>query len=103
MEFWRLWQEHRDYLYRCCCKWIGGNSIDAEDTLSRATIKAWEKFQKAAGSIRNFKAWISQMTYHLCVDFHRECDRRPTGVEDLDAIASEAQLDSQTETPVLAA
>jgi RNA polymerase sigma factor (sigma-70 family) len=103
VQFWQLWQEHQDYLYRCCVKWIGGNSIDAEDALSRVTIKAWEKFQTAAERIRNFKAWISQLTYNLCVDLHRERERHPRGVEDLEAIVSDEQLASQGETPVLAA
>ncbi|NES00222.1 MAG: sigma-70 family RNA polymerase sigma factor, partial [Symploca sp. SIO1B1] len=47
-EFWQQWEQYRDYLYRCCIKWMGGNPIDAEDALSRAMLKAWEKVQKFA-------------------------------------------------------
>lgn len=43
--FWQQWEQYRDYLYRCCIKWIGGNPTDAEDALSRAMLKAWEKVQ----------------------------------------------------------
>lgn len=51
--FWQLWEQHRDELYRCCIKWIGGNPTDAEDALSRAMLKAWEKVQQYAGKITN--------------------------------------------------
>jgi DNA-directed RNA polymerase specialized sigma24 family protein len=43
MTFWQQWQHYRDYLYRCCVKWMGGNPTDAEDALSRAMLKAWKK------------------------------------------------------------
>jgi len=54
--FWRQWQQYRDYLYRCCIKWMGGNPTDAEDALSRAMLKAWEKVQKIGVEIDNFKS-----------------------------------------------
>ena len=69
--FWRQWQQYRDYLYRCCIKWMGGNPTDAEDALSRAMLKAWEKVQKYAGEIANFKGWLTTLTHNLCVDIHR--------------------------------
>ncbi len=47
--FWQQWQQYRDYLYLCCVKWMGGNPTDAEDALSRAMLKAWEKLQKYGG------------------------------------------------------
>ncbi|MEH2165574.1 MAG: sigma-70 family RNA polymerase sigma factor [Nostoc sp.] len=74
-RFWQQWQQYRDYLYRCCLKWMGGNLTDAEDALSRTMLKAWEKVQKYAGEIANFKAWLTRLTHNLCVDIHRECDR----------------------------
>ncbi|NEO94797.1 MAG: hypothetical protein F6K56_33240, partial [Moorea sp. SIO3G5] len=48
-EFWQQWQQYRDYLYHRCLRWMGGNPTNAEDALSRAMIKAWEKVQKFAG------------------------------------------------------
>ena len=57
--FWQRWEQYRDYLYRCCIKWMGGNPTDAEDALSRAMLKAWEKVQNYAGEIANFKAWLT--------------------------------------------
>ncbi|MFB2921652.1 RNA polymerase sigma factor [Aerosakkonema funiforme] len=86
--FWQQWQQYRDYLYRCCIKWMGGNSTDAEDALSRAMLKAWEKAQKYAGEIANFKAWLTTLTRNLCVDIHRERSRGANRVEDIEVYAS---------------
>jgi RNA polymerase sigma factor (sigma-70 family) len=86
--FWQLWEQYRDDLYRCCLKWMGGNPTNAEDALSRAMLKAWENLQKYAGKIANFKAWLTRLTYNLCVDIHRECDRRAKRVENIEVYAS---------------
>jgi RNA polymerase sigma factor (sigma-70 family) len=90
--FWELWEQYRDYLYRCCIRWMDGNPTDAEDALSRAMLKAWEKVQKYAGEITNFKAWLVMLTRNLCVDIHRERSRRANQVEDVEVYArSEGQ------------
>ncbi|MEH1861776.1 MAG: sigma-70 family RNA polymerase sigma factor [Nostoc sp.] len=86
--FWLQWQQYRDYLYRCCIKWMSGNLTDAEDALSRAMLKAWEKMQKYAGKITNFKSWLTSLTHNLCVDIHRERDRGANRVEDIEVYAS---------------
>jgi RNA polymerase sigma-70 factor (ECF subfamily) len=67
---------------------MGGNSTDAEDALSRAMLKAWEKVQKYAGEIANFKAWLTTLTRNLCVDIHRERSRGANRVEDIEGYAS---------------
>ncbi|MEG4987524.1 sigma-70 family RNA polymerase sigma factor [Microcoleus sp. BR0-C5] len=102
--FWKLWQQHQDYLYRCCRKWMG-NPTDAEDALSRAMLKACEKAREGTDDIKNFKAWLTKLTYNLCADIHRERKRGAVGVESLDTIAigSQTELISQEETPVRAA
>ncbi|WP_413172619.1 RNA polymerase sigma factor [Anabaena azotica] len=82
--FWQLWQQNQDYLYRCCLKWMNGNSTDAEEALSRAMFKAWEKLQKYAGEITNFKAWLTRLTHNLCVDIHRERNRGAKRVENIE-------------------
>lgn len=87
MTFWQQWQQYRDDLYRCCVKWMGGNPTDAEDALSRAMLKAWEKAQKYAGKITNFKAWLVTLTRNLCVDIHRERSRGANRVEDIEVYA----------------
>lgn len=70
-EFWQLCQKYQDDVYRCCVKWMGGNPTDADsdsaiDALSRAMLKAWEKVQKYAGKIDNFKSWVTKLTHNLC-------------------------------------
>jgi len=100
--FWLQWQQYRDYLYRCCIKWMGGNSTDAEDALSRAMLKAWEKVQKyAVGEIANFKAWLTRLTHNLCVDIHRERNCGANRVEDIEVYASSVEqgLVSFEDTP----
>ena len=86
--FWQQWQQYQDYLHRCCTKWMGGNQTDAEDALSQAMLKAWEKVQKYAGEITNFKAWLTTLTRNLCVDIHRERSRGANRVEDIEGYAS---------------
>lgn len=103
--FWQQWQQYRDYLYRCCIKWMGGNPTDAEDALSRAMLKAWEKVQKyAAGEISNFKAWLTTLTRNLCVDIYRERSRGANRVEDIEGYASceEQGLVRSEDTPYCA-
>ena len=102
--FWKLWQDNQDYLYRCCRQWMG-NPTDAEDALSRAMLKAWEKARDGTDDIKNFKAWLTKLTYNLCADIHRERNRGAVKVDSLDtsAIGNQTELISQEETPVRAA
>ena len=99
--FWLQWQQYRDYLYRCCIKWMGGNPTDAEDALSRVMLKAWEKVQKIGVEIDNFKSWLSTLTHNLCVDIHRERSRGANRVEDIELYASSVEqgLVSFDDTP----
>lgn len=103
-NFWCLWEQHQRYLYRCCLRWIG-NPNDAEDVLNQAMIKAWEKVQEKTGVIKNFKAWLTKLTYNLCMDLHRQRYKSGSRIESLDAISTgyQEELVSQEETPVLAA
>ena len=87
--FWQYWQQYRDSLYRCCIKWMGGNPTEAEDALSRAMLKAWEKVQMyKKGEIVNFKAWLTRVTHNFCVDIHRERNRSVHIVENIEVYAS---------------
>jgi len=103
-NFWCLWEQHKGYLYRCCVRWIG-NPNDAEDVLNQAMIKAWEKEQEMASPIKDFKAWLTKLTYNLCMDLHRQRCKNGSRIESLDAISAgyQEELVSQEETPVLAA
>lgn len=37
--FWQIFQQHREYLFRCCLKWMNGNSTEAEKMVSQAMVK----------------------------------------------------------------
>ncbi|GAB4303022.1 MAG: hypothetical protein Fur0025_44080 [Oscillatoriaceae cyanobacterium] len=102
VNFWQEWEKYKDYLYRCCLKWMG-NPTDAEDALSQAMLKAYSEFQKSANRIDNLKAWLTQLTRNLCLDIHREIKRRALPVADFEGIVAEEKLASQEETPVRAA
>lgn len=85
--FWQLWQPHQNYLYSRCLGWMGGNHIDAEEALSLATLKAWQKLPNYAGKITNLRAWLTRFTHNLCVDIHRERYRKTIQIESLEEIA----------------
>jgi RNA polymerase sigma-70 factor (ECF subfamily) len=80
---------------------MGGNPTDAEDALSRAMLKAWEKVQKIGVEIDNFKSWLSTLTHNLCVDIQRERSRGANRVEDIELYASSVEqgLVSFEDTP----
>ena len=84
--FWQQWGQHRDYLYHCCLKWMRGNAIDAEEVLSQAMLKAIEKLRQGSHIVTNFKAWLTRLTYNLCMDIHREYKMLGNRVESLEII-----------------
>lgn len=86
--FWQLWQQNRDYLYRCCLRWMGGNPTDAEEVLSRAMLKAWHKLPDHAEKITNLRAWLTRLTHNLCIDIHRERRRKAMQMEDIEEVAA---------------
>lgn len=86
--FWLLWNQHRDYLYRRCLGWTGGNSTHAEEVLSQASLKAWSKLPGFATKIANPKAWLIRLTYNLCVDLQRQRNRSAFGVENVEELTS---------------
>jgi RNA polymerase sigma-70 factor (ECF subfamily) len=100
--FWQIFQQHRVYLFRCCLKWMNGNSTEAEDLLSQAMVKAWEKVQKYAGKIDNFKCWLTTLTRNFWIDLTRR--RGANQVEDIEVYAdrNELGLVSVEDTPAIA-
>ncbi|MGB3756641.1 MAG: RNA polymerase sigma factor [Rivularia sp. (in: cyanobacteria)] len=98
-DFWLLWQEHQSYLYHRCLGWMGENPTEAEDALSRAMLKAWEKVQEYAGKINNLKSWLTTLVHNLCVDIHRQRSRSANRVEDIEAIGDEQALVCSEDTP----
>ncbi|HYM01063.1 MAG TPA: sigma-70 family RNA polymerase sigma factor [Blastocatellia bacterium] len=91
--FWVLWMRHRKYLFSICLKRLPSAPEDAEDVLSRAMLRAWEKLPSQAWKIENAKAWLARLTINLCVDAYREKKRRSAGCETVDDVAlSDAHL-----------
>ena len=88
-QFWQEWLEHRDKLYSCCLKLM---TTSAEDALSQAQIKAWEKVQEFGEKIRNLKAWLTQLTRNLCLDIIRESSRGAVGVENIELLGDKGVL-----------
>ncbi len=97
--FWQLWLQHQDYLYHRCRTWMGGNHGDAEEALSRARLKAWEKLPNYAEKITNQKAWLTRMSHNLCVDIHRERQREARSIESMGTMAVEDPVVSNFESP----
>ncbi|MDE5120617.1 MAG: sigma-70 family RNA polymerase sigma factor [Trichodesmium sp. St19_bin1] len=100
-QFWQQWQKHQDTLYRCCLKLMNFNPTDAEDALSQAMLKAWEKVQKDTVKIDNLKAWLFKLTSNLCIDITRQLSKRAAGVESLEWVGATDRVDtaSAVDTP----
>lgn len=84
--FWKLWENYQKYLYSVCLRQMGGNREEAEDALSRAMMKAWERLPFYAREVTNLKAWLTRLILNLCLDIHRERERRARGVQSLEEI-----------------
>ncbi|NEO16705.1 MAG: RNA polymerase sigma factor [Moorea sp. SIO4G2] len=85
--FWQLWLVNQDYLYGRCVTWMGGDRTNAEEALSLARMKAWDKLPHHAEKITNPKAWLTRMTHNLCVDLHRKRHRGAIGMESIEEMA----------------
>ncbi|MEM9538048.1 MAG: sigma-70 family RNA polymerase sigma factor [Cyanobacteria bacterium P01_E01_bin.42] len=87
-QFWQQWQESRDRLYHCCLKMMNFNPMDAEDALSQAMVKAWEKVQTFGEKITNLKAWLYQVTRNFCIDLIRKGSRAAVGIESIEWVGN---------------
>jgi len=74
--FWTAWNSHRDYLHRLSMLWMNISAMDAEDALSDATIRAFEKYKQHASQINNERAWFARLLHNICIDRHRSNKRR---------------------------
>ncbi|MDJ0516653.1 MAG: RNA polymerase sigma factor [Trichodesmium sp. MO_231.B1] len=99
--FWQLWLLYQDYLYGRCITWMGGDRTNAEEALSLARMKAWEKLPHYAEKITNPKAWLTRMTHNLCVDLHRKRHRSAMGFESIEemAVGEDQTLASSENSP----
>jgi RNA polymerase sigma-70 factor (ECF subfamily) len=67
---------------------MGGNQAEAEDALSSACLKAWQKLPAYAHDINNVQGWLLQLLHNHCVDIHRERTRHHCTVEFTDDYAT---------------
>jgi DNA-directed RNA polymerase specialized sigma24 family protein len=68
--FWLIWMQHNDILKQRCMGWTS-SPADAEDALSIASLRCYEKLPRAAAEIKNIEAWLTTVTYNICMDIHR--------------------------------
>lgn len=69
--FWAGWLEHKDYLWQLALRWMSGNRADAEDLLSRACLKAHDRYLRDAHRIRTLRPWLARLLHNACMDEHR--------------------------------
>lgn len=93
-EFWQLWLKHEDYLRARCQYWMGGNIQDAQDALSQAQLKAWDKGKNYLKSVTKKKAWLTRFVHNHCVDIHRKRRRGSITVDDIEIYLGEQQISS---------
>ncbi|NEP77577.1 MAG: sigma-70 family RNA polymerase sigma factor [Okeania sp. SIO3B3] len=91
-EFWQVWCEYRDRLYRCCLRLMNSNQTDAEDALSEAMLKALKMVRKFAGKIANLPAWLMTLTRNLCLDIIRKRSRGAVGVDDIEWVGDSGEM-----------
>ncbi|WP_239005387.1 RNA polymerase sigma factor [Gloeothece citriformis] len=85
-DFWPIWESERDYFYKLCLRWMGGNSHDAEDVLNQVMLKAWNKWEKSANKIIYPKSWLSRIIYNFCMDIHRKRKREAQNIDNIDEL-----------------
>lgn len=95
--FWQIWLSYRDYLYRCCLGWMNHNAVQAEEVLDHSMLKAYAKFPQYADKITHMKAWLRQVCYRTCLDFHRKL-KRETLSDDIFWQKIQAETDSPMDT-----
>jgi RNA polymerase sigma-70 factor (ECF subfamily) len=57
---------------------MSGNRTDAEDALSKASLKAHDRYLRDAPRIKNLRSWFARVLHNLCMDEYRRravCNR----------------------------
>jgi len=81
-DFWNVWMEHHDYLFKQSLRFMAGNMADAEDALSQAMLKGSQHFDGEA--IRNERAWLTRLVHNACMDQHRSRKRQARLSDEID-------------------
>jgi RNA polymerase sigma factor (sigma-70 family) len=68
--FWNIWLHYQDMLKERCVGWTS-SAADAEDALSIASLRCYEKLPQVAAEIRNIEAWLTTVIHNICMDIHR--------------------------------
>lgn len=69
---------------------MSGDTERADEAFSRAGLLAWEKYPHQAEQIHNPSAWLARLTHNVCIDIHREDQRRGAWIETDSAIVANA-------------
>jgi RNA polymerase sigma-70 factor (ECF subfamily) len=87
-DFEQLLSEMRPKLHRYCAR-MAGSTIDGEDIVQDALIKAFTA-RASAGVLDNPKAWLFRIAHNTALDFLRHRARGPLieGEEEFDMIAA---------------
>lgn len=98
---WTLWQLYQPHLFDFCLQRMGGNHTEAEDILSQAMMKAWDRLPDYAGKVTDLRAWLTRLVHNLCLDIYRERQRHTKTVQSLNemVVANEAALAQVLESP----
>ena len=84
---WRVWEQYRTELYRCCLRWMGGDPHEAKEALSSVALKVLHTLPCHMTGITNSKAWLLRLTYNLCMDMRRGRRRYTNNVTRLEDCA----------------
>ncbi len=97
--FWQQWICYQDELYRDCLQYMR-NPTEAEDLLSQAMLKSWQQITTCTTAIKDFRAWVKQLTKNLYLDFLRQGERKKVEGWDIEAIAPQGEWANKAENPV---
>ena len=97
--FWQLWKSYQNYLYHRCLAWMEGDRDDAQEVMSLASLKAWEKLPHHALNITNLKGWLNRFTHNLCMDIHRQRQRHAIGVDNIEDVPLNNQEIASSDYP----
>lgn len=67
-DFWRLWLADREYFLRMCIRWLRGDHQEAEEVLSRGSLRALEYLRVHPDGVERFRPWVLRILHNLCVD-----------------------------------
>lgn len=74
-DFWTRWLADQPYFRRMCVRWLRGNRQEAEDVLSRGSLRALEYLRRHPGGVERFRPWILRILFNLCLDTVRAAGR----------------------------